>query len=358
MPLDQLLGAGGCASGAQHPETEDAARTAVTADPLQEVLGALRALQTTVGALATSQQALNAQVGDLSMRVESQQAPSGNASIPSGATSGLPSGFSMPMPSGAPCASPFVPSGGTTFPGVFQVPSSQPVGTRASGTQDTSLRGVDAKLIPSMPTVNCDSWKSRPQEICGFHSYVESLTSWLSTLAPAFGPEIREIIQRRHELMDHELSDMQHGRSQRLFYILKQVLSNSVRCLGIIRVYEGGRLGACNGFELLRRLVLEFSIHTRAEALYFRQSLLNYRSKQKNIRNLVNDLDSEVLTFQRLLQTSLDPSWCAELALQDSDMYRWLLLNLDNESGASYNCTGVQRLSSPHLRRASRGLSD
>ena len=250
LPLDQLLGAGGSASGARQSQTEDAARTAVNQDPLQDVLAALTALQSTVGALATSQQALNAQMNDLKTRVESQQMPSGNVSAPSGAASGPSSGFSMPsmsMPSGVPCASPYVPSGGFSFPGAFQVPQMQQVGPRAWGTQDTSLRGVDAKLIPSMPTVNCDAWKSRPQEICGFHSYLESLTSWLSTLAPNFGPEIREIMQRRHELMDHELSEIQHGRSQRLYYILKQVLSHSVRCLGIIRVYEGGRLERAMG---------------------------------------------------------------------------------------------------------------
>lgn len=136
----------------------------------------------------------------------------------------------------------------------------------------------------------------------------------------------------RNELPDSALSEQQHARSQRMFYILKQGLQHSSRCASIIKVYEGSRLGAVNGYEVLRRLILEFSIQTKAEALFFRQALLAFRSKQKNLRNLVNDLDSEALTYQRLLATSLDPSWKTGLAIPDSDAYRWLLLNLDNET--------------------------
>ena len=67
---------------------------------------------------------------------------------------------------------------------------------------------------------------------------------------------------------------------------------------------------------MLRRLVGEFSIQTKAEALFFRHALLGFKSKQKNLRNLINELDSEVLTFQRLLSMSLDPTWKVELAIQ------------------------------------------
>ena len=125
------------------------------------------------------------------------------------------------------------------------VPLQQPrVASSGVGSQETDLssglRSVDAKLIPAMPTCNADSWKSRPQEIIGFHAFLESLTSWLSTLAPAFGGEVREVMVRRIELLDVHLNEQQHARAQRLFFILKQALQASTRCVNIIKVYESG----------------------------------------------------------------------------------------------------------------------
>lgn len=57
---------------------------------------------------------------------------------------------------------------------------------------DKSFKHVDAKLIPAMPVCSPEKWHSRPQQILGFSQYMESLSAWLSTLAPTYTREIEE----------------------------------------------------------------------------------------------------------------------------------------------------------------------
>ena len=156
-------------------------------------------------------------------------------------------------------------------------PPPPPVG---AGTESSSVfKNVDSKLLPPMPTVDVNKWSTRPQEIVGFQTYLESLSAWLCVLQPVYGTELREALKRSTPVPEERFTTQQQERSTRLFYILKQSLGSSARCQVLIRIFEYEHDQKTQGYELARRLKEEFSIITRAEALHFRNQLLSYRVK-------------------------------------------------------------------------------
>lgn len=69
-------------------------------------------------------------------------------------------------------------------------------------TENFACRGLDKSWIPGVPTPGWDKWKSRVDEITGFWSWCESLTSWLSLLAPQYQGEVREALLRTTSIPD------------------------------------------------------------------------------------------------------------------------------------------------------------
>ena len=227
-------------------------------------------------------------------------------------------------------------------PGVAPVstPGSGPTGGGVAGSSTGSggnpFKTVDAKLIPSMPTCDPGKWHTRPQQILGFRSFLESLVSWLSTLAPAYHGEVALVLADR-PIPDATSLAVQE-RSQRLFFILKQAFAGSSKVMTIVRLFESQHgFGTSDGYGLLRQLKNEFAILTRTEGYYFRQLILNYRvsrASKLDAKEIVQALESEFYLYDRLLQTITDSTLRNELSLPDSEKFRLLLLNVDESTRA------------------------
>ena len=143
----------------QNRATQESQQQATMGAPgSSDLLQMLVAMQQQMHMLGQTQQVLSMQM--LKMQGQLDQQVQGAAKVPAGAASVPSTGAGASSQSAAPSAS---------------------VGESQVGG---GLKSVDAKLIPQMPVCQPDNWKSRPQEIIGFHTYLESITSWLSTLAP------------------------------------------------------------------------------------------------------------------------------------------------------------------------------
>ena len=197
-----------------------------------------------------------------------------------------------------------------------------------------NFKTLDSKLIPQMPVADPSKWTTRPAEILGFAHFIESLTSWLSTLQPAFSQEIKHVMQAMQpidESVPGTLTAAEKERSTRLFYVLKQALGSTQRCAALIRCFESANgLGSTYGYALLQNLKSEFSITTRGEGLHFRSQLLAYRVKPNlSLKDVIFMLDSEFYSYDRILSTCNDQALVQELRVGAPDKYRWLILNLE-----------------------------
>ena len=101
---------------------------------------------------------------------------------------------------------------------------------------DGSGKGIDVKWIPQVPDCKWSTWKNRRDEIQGFWSWAESLSSWLGLLQPAYPPELKEVLSRGDELKVEMLSPPQISRSSRVFYLLKQAFSGNKRVEAMVRI--------------------------------------------------------------------------------------------------------------------------
>ena len=138
---------------------------------------------------------------------------------------------------------------------------------------------MDAKHAPPA----YDEWKSRPQEITGFLSWVTDLASWTGLGSNAYPGEIMGCIKETEPLGWHRLQPSQITRSVRLLSILKTCFINHARASLVIRNYEEAKgFHRCCGFECLRLIAREFSVKTRTELLFFRNQLANMHRRRSN----------------------------------------------------------------------------
>ena len=172
----------------------------------------------------------------------------------------------------------------------------------------------------------------RLDEITNFWSWVEQLSSWLTLLHASFQGEIKEVLHRKSTLYDFELSPEQMARSQRLLHLLKQSFQGFRRVEHLIQVFEATGTGASSGYELLRQLRQEFSLHSRTEALHFRREFLEMKvQKTDDVHDILRQIDVASLKFQRLVSTYAYPQMIEDLKIPESDLYLLILRNLPQE---------------------------
>ena len=183
---------------------------------------------------------------------------------------------------------------------------------------------LDSKIFSPIPTPNAARWLDRPSEILGFHRFSENLASWLSMISPQFGAEMCEIGIRVTPVLQQHMSDEQAERSTRLYHILKQLFHDSPRVSVLIRCFEvESGPGNSNGFELYRRLRMEYCLKTRAEGLHFRHKMLEFRvPKDCNLRDVTRLLDGELWSFQQILASASDVGLARDLVAPEPDRYR------------------------------------
>jgi len=206
-------------------------------------------------------------------------------------------------------------------------------------TENFACRGLDKSWIPGVPTPGWDKWKSRVDEITGFWSWCESLTSWLSLLAPQYQGEVREALLRTTSIPDDHLQADQVARGQRLFHLLKQSFSGFKRVEHLMRLFE--ETSSSNGFELLRQIRLEFSLQRRSECLHFRTALLELKtSKTDSAMNTLREIDAQLLSYRKLVATLPFAHMKVDVDINESDLYLLIRRNLpaDLDSYVSLHC--------------------
>ena len=180
------------------------------------------------------------------------------------------------------------------------------------------------KWLSPAPVPQVDAWKSREQEVLGWHEYLTQLVSWAAQASEVFAHEISQS-SRWHSVIGWQgLSGAQKSRSSRLFSILKAAFVGHPRTSMLIAVFSEGlnlqeqAVGTlpisqanANGFELVRQLTLEFSLKTRGEALGMRSSLAAKSfvlgSSETTVGTVVTDtirkLDFECSRYIKMLAT-------------------------------------------------------
>ncbi len=186
------------------------------------------------------------------------------------------------------------------------------------------------KWIPQVPDCKWASWKNRRDEIQGFWSWAESLSSWLGLLQPAYPPEIKEVLSRDDELKGEMLSPQQNSRSSRVFYLLKQAFSGNKRVEAMVRIYELQQgVGSTNGYELFRLLRREFSIKSRTEAIQFRQEFLEMKSQKSDSPvEILRTIEARYLQFRLLIFTCPYPQMTNDVDIPESDLYVLILKSM------------------------------
>ena len=130
--------------------------------------------------------------------------------------------------------------------------SSSTSSTSPAPMSTSAFKRLDEKLIPQMPVCHPEKWSSRPQQVLDFRQWIDQLSSWLSTLSPDYFNEIDRVMSNK----PLENRPGQVERSQRLFFLLKQVFGNSGKVSAVIRLCEAEAAPdrTQDGFELLQKL--------------------------------------------------------------------------------------------------------
>lgn len=87
---------------------------------------------------------------------------------------------------------------------------------------------------------------------------------------------------------------------------LRQSFARSVRVMNIVRIFDQER-GAANGYELLKRLLKEYSVVTSAEGYYFRNIVQQFKVPEANsgtTKDVVMCVEAELLLYERLCNSA------------------------------------------------------
>ena len=169
--------------------------------------------------------------------------------------------------------------------------------------------------VPPVPKV--EQWKTREQEVLGFSEYVSQLSQWASQASLSFGQEIEAAVRCPHELNFAAMDVYQQARSSRLLAILKSSFLQHGRISLMISAYleseHYSTVGMPNrcGFELLRRLELEYSLRSRSEAVALRTSLVS-----RSYLATSAESSQATLVADSVRKLELELSRCNRLCLQ------------------------------------------
>lgn len=104
--------------------------------------------------------------------------------------------------------------------------------------------------------------------------------------------------------------------------------------MNVIRLHDA-QSGTADGYSVPGKLSEEFSIKTRTEGYFFRQSVNQYRvprSQGQTSRDIVQAVESELYLFDRLVDTVSDKALQTEMRLNDGEKLRILLLSVDDST--------------------------
>ena len=153
------------------------------------------------------------------------------------------------------------------------------------------------KYLPALPVIDHQGMgKGRMREVECWHSFLETLSSWLALQDEAYVRELQFCIKTKHEIDQSSLGADVAARSAKLFYYLTQSLAKWERGLELLRSCSKRQAQSATGYEVVRTINAQYSIVSRMEAVVVREHCLKLHQECKNIRqptDIIRHLEDE-----------------------------------------------------------------
>ena len=185
------------------------------------------------------------------------------------------------------------------------------------------------KYLPPLPLIDHHVMgKGRMKEVEGWHTFLETLSSWLALQEEAFVRELQLCVPVKTEILQTKLPSDTAARSSKLFYYLTQSLAKWERGLELLRSCSKRQgMSAC-GYEVVRTTTSQYSIVSRMEAVYVRDSALKLFQSVGGIKrptDLIRHLEDAFAKSESKLTNF------PELKLSEADRCSVLLQSLSAE---------------------------
>ncbi|CAE7255000.1 RE2 [Symbiodinium sp. CCMP2592] len=170
--------------------------------------------------------------------------------------------------------------------------------------------------------------KGRMKEVETWHSFMETLSSWLALQEEAFVRELQLCIPVKTEIVQADLNPETAARSSKLFYYLTQSLAKWERGSELLRSCSKRQGQSACGYEVIRTITSQYSIVSRMEAVFVReQSLKLYQhvGHMKRPTDLIRHLEDSFSKSEAKLSNF------PELKLSEADRCSVLLQSLSAE---------------------------
>ena len=135
------------------------------------------------------------------------------------------------------------------------------------------------------------------REIEAWHSFLETLSSWLALQDEAYVNEIRLCVGVKDEIRQDLLPPDTAARSAKLFYLLSQSLAKWERGLELLRSCSKRQSMSATGYEAVRTLHLNYSIVSRMEAVYVRDGCMKLHAQCSGLKkpmDIIRHLEDEI----------------------------------------------------------------
>ena len=206
--------------------------------------------------------------------------------------------------------------------------SSVDPGDKVSGSSFGGSNRAE-KYLPPLPLIDHHVMgKGRMKEVEGWHTFLETLSSWLALQEEAFVRELQLCVPVKTEILQTKLPSDTAARSSKLFYYLTQSLAKWERGLELLRSCSKRQgMSAC-GYEVVRTITSQYSIVSRMEAVYVRDSALKLFQSVGGIKrptDLIRHLEDAFAKSESKLTNF------PELKLSEADRCSVLLQSLSAE---------------------------
>ena len=163
------------------------------------------------------------------------------------------------------------------------------------------------------------------KEVETWHSFMETLSSWLALQEEAFVRELQLCIPVKSEIKQVDLNVETAARSSKLFYYLTQSLAKWDRGLELLRSCSKRQGQSACGYEVIRTITSQYSIVSRMEAVFVREQALKlyqHVSHLKRPTDLIRHLEDSFSKAEAKLSNF------PELKLSEADCCSVLLQSL------------------------------
>ena len=182
------------------------------------------------------------------------------------------------------------------------------------------------KYLPSLPLIDhLGMGKGRMKEVETWHSFMETLSSWLALQEEAFVRELQLCVPVKSEIKQVDLNAETAARSSKLFYYLTQSLAKWDRGLELLRSCSKRQGQSACGYEVIRTITSQYSIVSRMEAVFVREQALKlyqHVSHLKRPTDLIRHLEDSFSKAEAKLSNF------PELKLSEADRCSVLLQSL------------------------------